>query len=228
MVKNNTLAAFRKRLITRNPSAFLLATQLVLMVLYAVFDKHPSGHIVISAFGLVVLLMVLWVVTSKSRVHWIAWIIALPAFAMAIISSIYKTQQLQAWSSLLESVLYIYTAVSLIFYMMADKNVTTDELFAVGATFTLLAWGFAHAFMVCLVWSPGSIINTTAPGHQPTFLELLFLSFTNLSATGLGDIMAVSAPTRVLAMIEQFLGVGYVAMVVSRLIGLTNYTRKKA
>jgi len=110
---------------------------------------------------------------------------------------------------------------------MGDKYVTTDELFAVGATFTLLAWGFAHAYLVVQTWDPGSILNATAPGREPTFLELLFLSFTNLSATGLGDILPISAPARVLAMLEQFFGVGYVAMVVSRLIGLANNMRSR-
>ena len=52
-------------------------------------------------------------------------------------------------------------------------------------------------------------------------MELLFLSFTNLSAVGLGDIIPIGAPARVLVMLEQFAGVGYIAIVVSRLIGLS-------
>ena len=45
--------------------------------------------------------------------------------------------------------------------------------------------------------------------------------FTNLSAVGLGDVIPLSPTARVLVMLEQFAGVGYVAVVVSRLIGLT-------
>ena len=217
----------RKKLLNYHPSAFLLAAQFVLMILYAVFEGMRGRHAVISAFGLLVLLLVLWVISSNSRVWWIAWLAAAPAIVLSLLAAIFDTPSLQAWSSLLESILYFYAAASLILYMMADKYVTTDELFAVGATFTLLAWGFAHAFLVSQIWSPGSVINITAPNHEPTFLELLFLSFTNLSATGLGDIMAVSAASRVLAMLEQILGVGYVAMVVSRLIGLANNMRTR-
>jgi len=56
------------------------------------------------------------------------------------------------------------------------------------------------------------------------------LSFANLSATGLSDIVPVSAPARVLAMLEQFSGIIYLAMVVSRLIGMsmTGHGRKQA
>ena len=46
------------------------------------------------------------------------------------------------------------------------------------------------------------------------------MSFSNLSATGLGDIMPVTPPARVLVMLEQFTGVGYLVMVVSRQVGM--------
>ena len=95
-----------------------------------------------------------------------------------------------------------------------------DELFAAGATFTLLAWGFAYAYFVCQAWYPGSFTGFE-PERPRTWMELLFFSFTNLSATGLGDVLPVSAPARVLTMLEQLAGVGYIATVVSRLIGLT-------
>jgi hypothetical protein len=60
-----------------------------------------------------------------------------------------------------------------------------------------------------------------APEAPRTFLELLFLSFTNLSAVGLGDILPITPPARVLVMLEQFAGIAYIAGVVSRLIGMT-------
>jgi hypothetical protein len=105
--------------------------------------------------------------------------------------------------------------------MLGDHRVTTDELFAAGATFTLLAWGFAYAFFVCQALYPGSFTGAIAPEQPRPWIELLFLSFTTLSATGLGDVLPLSSPARVLVMLEQFAGVAYIAVVVSRLIGLT-------
>lgn len=94
-------------------------------------------------------------------------------------------------------------------------------MFAAGATFTLLAWGFAYLFLACQELLPGSFYNTVSTHDSMTFIELLFLSFTNLSAAGLSDIVPISTTARILLMIEQFAGVGYVAVVVSRLVGLT-------
>lgn len=213
------ISNLRQKLLGPHPSAFLLAAQVILLVLYAVFDGREGSRLIISISGLVVLLLVLWVVTSSARVQWVAWGIAVPAFLLSLLALLIAHPILTALSSLLEAILYFYTAGTLIVYMLEDTQVTIDELYAIGATFTLLAWGFAHAYYVVMIWIPFSIINTTT-GGTPTFIELLFLSFTNLSATGLGDIMPVSAAARVVAMLEQFSGVGYIAMVVSRLIGL--------
>jgi hypothetical protein len=71
------------------------------------------------------------------------------------------------------------------------------------------------------MWYPESFIGHTRPGEPRTFVELLFLSFTNLSAVGVGDVLPITSAARVLVMFEQFIGVAYIAVVVSRLIGLT-------
>jgi hypothetical protein len=52
-------------------------------------------------------------------------------------------------------------------------------------------------------------------------MELLFLSVTTLTSTGLSDVVPVQPYARSLVMIEQLAGVAYIVMLVSRLIALT-------
>ena len=210
-----------------HPSGFLLAAQLIQLVLYASFDDPSNQWELLSATGALILVLVIWVVSRSPALDWIAWFLAIPAFFLSIFSVILENPSLIVCSSVLEAILYFYAAGSMIVYMLNDTSVTTDELFAAGATFTLLAWGFAYSYLVCQALVPDSFINGAHPGQPLTFIELLFLSFTNLSATGLGDILPVSAPARVIAMLEQFSWVGYIAIVVSRLIGLTTNFQKK-
>jgi hypothetical protein len=113
-----------------------------------------------------------------------------------------------------------HAAGALIAYMLADHVITRDELFAVGATFTLVAWAFAYSFTVCQAIEPNSFSGAIDPEADRTWMELLFLSFTTLSSVGLTDIYPVEPFARSLIMLEQVAGVGYVAMVVSRLVGL--------
>ena len=108
--------------------------------------------------------------------------------------------------------------------MLQDHKVTRDELFAAGATFTLLAWAFAFAFGVCQQWYPGSF-QGSSEGPQRSWMELLYLSFSLLSGVGLSDVVPLHPQARALVMLEQFSGVMYVALVVSRLVGLTMLRR---
>ena len=116
--------------------------------------------------------------------------------------------------------LYFYAAAALIGYMLADHVITRDELFAVGATFTLVAWAFAYSFTVCQAIEPDSFTAAIDAQDDRTWMELLFLSFTTLSSTGLSDVTPVKPFARSLVMLEQLAGLAYVAMVVSRLVGL--------
>jgi len=209
------------RIARRHPSAFLLAVQLLSLMVYTLFDGLPGGRLVFGAFGATALVLAVWVVNRSPAVNWVAWSLAIPALLCAVSAAVFRNQALLVTASLLEALLYFYAAGALILYMMNDNRVTADELFAAGATFTLLAWGFAYLFVVCQVWYPGSFSGAVEPERARTWLELLFLSFTNLAAVGLGDVLPLRSEARVLVMLEQFAGVGYVAVVVSRLIGLT-------
>jgi ion channel len=112
--------------------------------------------------------------------------------------------------------------------MLQDWVATTDELFAAGATFTLLAWAFAYAYAACETMLPGSFSAPINPAGRRTWMELLFLSFAVLSGVGLSDILPVTAMARALVMLESFAGVMYIALVVSRLIALTVLRRDQA
>ena len=121
----------------------------------------------------------------------------------------------------LGSAFYFYAAAGLIAYMFSDQTVSNDELFCAGATFTLLAWAFAYAFVVCQAVYPGSFTAAVNPTAPRTWFELLFLSFSALSSVGLSDIMPITPFARALVMLEEFAGVMYIAIIVSRLIGLS-------
>ncbi len=205
----------------RHPSAFLLAAQLLSLLVYPAMDESSGGRLLFGAVALVVVPLAVWVVNRSPAVRWVAWLLAIPAMLLTAFAVLFAVPALLPWSAMLEAALYFYAAGGLIAYMLHDHEVSADELFAAGATFTLLAWGFAYAFFVCQAWYPDSFAAIEEPERPRRWLELLSLSFSNLSATGLSDIMPVGSPARVMVMLEQFAGVGYIATVVSRLIGLT-------
>ena len=205
----------------QHPSALLLAAQLASLLIYPSIDDTSSGRLLFGAVALVVVPLAVWVVARTPAESYVAWVLAIPAMLLTAAGVLLDEPALLPWSAGLEAILYFYAAGSLIVYMMNDHEVSADELFAAGATFTLLAWGFAYAFFVCQAIYPDSFVGIVQPERPRRWLELLYLSFSCLSATGLSDVVPLGSPARVLVMLEQFAGIGYIATVVSRLIGLT-------
>lgn len=205
----------------RHPSALLLGVQLLGLFLYPAMENTLVGRVLFGAFGVTVLALALWVVNRSASINWIAWALAVPAMVMSFLSIWGGMPGLLVYAHLLEGALYFYTAASLTVYMLQDHRVTRDELYAAGATFTLLAWAFAFAYSVCQQWYPGSFIAAINPEAPRSWMELLFLSFSVLSSVGLSDVVPVQPQARALVMFESFAGVMYIALVVSRLIGLT-------
>jgi hypothetical protein len=204
----------------REPSATLLAAQLAGVLLYPFMESSDAGRALFSVFGIAILGLVVLAVRSSPGWTWLGLLLGIPATVLLLIQAVSNQDGLLPYSSALEAILYFYAAGALIAYMLADHQITRDELFAVGATFTLVAWAFAYSYTVCQAVESGSFTAAIDPSGQRSWMELLFLSFTTLSSTGLSDVVPVKPFARSLVMIEQLAGLAYVAMVVSRLVGL--------
>ena len=204
----------------REPSAILLTAQLGGVLLYPFMEGSDVGRALFSIFGIGLLGLVVLAVRSTPALTWVVVLLGIPATFLLLVQAVTGDDALFPYSSALEAVLYFYAAGALIAYMLADHVITRDELFAVGATFTLVAWAFAYSYVVCQAIDPGSFIAAIDPSGERTWMELLFLSFTTLTSTGLSDVVPVAPFARSVSMIEQLAGLGYVALVVSRLVGL--------
>jgi hypothetical protein len=209
------------------PSAILFGAQLAGVLLYPLMEGTPAGRALFSAFGVAILGLVVRAVRSSPAATWFGVLLAVPATVLLLIQAVTGDDALAPYSSAIEAVLYIYAAFGLIRYMLADHVVTRDELFAVGATFTLVAWAFAYTFVVVQAIAPGSFTAAVNPTGDRTWMELLFLSFTTLTSTGLSDVVPIKPFARGVVMLEQFAGVAYVAMVVSRLVGIMVMYRRE-
>ena len=210
----------------REPSAVLLAGQLLGVLLYP-FMTGQVGRSLFSVFGIAILGLVVLAVRSTPGITWVGALLGLPATVLLVIQAVTDDDTLLPYSSAIEAVLYFYAAGALIAYMLADHEVTRDELFAVGATFTLVAWAFAYVYTVCQAIEPGSFTAAVDPSGDRSWIELLFLSFTTLSCSGLSVVIPIKSFARSLVMFEQLAGVAYIAMVVSRLVGLLVIGRSK-
>jgi hypothetical protein len=212
----------------REPSAILLAAQLAGVLIYPFAEGSHAGRALFSVVGIVILGLVVLSVRRSPALTWVSLLFGAPATVLLLIQAVSGSDDLLPYSSAFEAVLYFYAAGAMIAYMLRDHEITRDELFAVGATFTLLAWAFAYSYTVCQAIEPDSFTAAVDSRDDRSWMELLFLSFTNLTSVGLSDVTPVKAFARSIVMLEQVAGLAYVAMLVSRLVGLTIFAQRES
>jgi hypothetical protein len=213
-------AARWRATLRKQPSAFLLAVQVLVILLLPALENSTGGRVVISLLSLAALITAVFTVRSTPALTWLSVGLALPAAVFEIWSLFDDRSLILVLAHCALSVFYFYTAYALIAYMFEDYWVTKDELFAVGACFTVLLFGFAYLYLAIQeIWN-GSFTSFDGQG-QRTFLELLYYSGAVLTSVGLSDVGPVLPQARAVGTIEGLAGVMYVAMVISRLVALT-------
>jgi hypothetical protein len=198
--------------VLHHPSALLLMAQLLAVLVYP--------FLVLGVISMIAVGLALWVVRSTPALTFIAVALGVPALGMTMLEAVMPGE---TWvvltGALLHAPFYFYVFYGTIRYVFHDDRVTTDELYAIGAAFTVLAWGFAFLFVIVEIVWPQSIEPLS--GGSGRFFDLLFFSFTNLTSVGLSDILPTGSHARSVVMVEQVGGVLYVAMIISRLVAMT-------
>lgn len=214
--KDYWLAVLRKQ-----PSAILLAMQIFAIVLLPWLEGRLWGRLVFVVVSFFAVTVAAYVTRSTRTLTWLALIIGVPSVgleAWSVLEPYHTVVGVVAHLGL--AVFYLYVAFGLVSYVFSDNWVTSDELFAVGAAFTVLLFGFAYLFLAVQFAWPGSFTGHSE-GDRRSFLELLYFSAANLTSVGLSDVGAVRPHARAATIIEQLTGVMYIAMVISRLVALT-------
>lgn len=207
--------------VKRYPYACLLAVQLLSVIFYGYMSESATSRLIFSCFGLAVPLLALLVVVRSPAATWVAIMLVVPSVLMTLIAGFAGYDHLLLWAHGFESIMYFYAATALIMYMYSDDVVTLDEIFAAGATFTLLVWGFALAYSVCQQIYPNSLTALLDADANRKWMELLFMSFSIQSGTGMGDVMPIAKEARVIGIFQMFSAVMFLAIVVSRLAALS-------
>jgi hypothetical protein len=198
----------------------LLFVQLVAVLLYPFLDSSTAGRAGLGVVQLVIVLIALYAVRRTPTLTWVGVLLAPPAMVFTVLEAISPSNDaIVLGSAAVHAPFYFFVSYGMIRYLFHDDRVTRDEMFATGAAFTVVAWGFAYIYAAAQVIWPGSF-SGVGGSDERTWFELLYLSFTTLTSVGLSDVSPVLDHARSLVMVEQVAGVFYLALVVTRLVGL--------
>jgi hypothetical protein len=125
------------------------------------------------------------------------------------------------------AVFLLYTALVIFRHVLSFGPLYADRVHAALSVYILLALAWASIYALVEIVSPGAFsfaatpTDTQAQAQGARLLgNMIHLSIATLTSTGYGDITPVSPFARSLSQLEQFVGVFYIAVLISRLVGL--------
>ena len=213
----NTLFHFLRR----TPSAGLLILQLLIILTVPLLTHSLAAQAVSWSLSALALIVVAVIIHRTPVFNAVGLVLVVLALALNAVVVWLGADGFALAANLIEGVAYLYAAVGVVMYIMQDHHVTRDELYAAAAGFTLMAWGFAFFYSALQLVFPHSIIAAVNNDAPRSWIELLFMSFSAQTNTGLGDVIAVHPLGRAVSAVQMFCGVMYVVLIVSRLVGMS-------
>jgi Ion channel len=206
----------------RNSVAYCLAA-LVLIFVAAPFIEHFHGGEHIEA-GLMTLVFLSAALAVGERRKTLAWAVVLvtPTVVGKWLNHLWP-DLLPFWVFVGAGLLFVaFVVVHLLRFILRARWVNSEILCAGVATYLMLGWFWAFAYMLVNQLVPDSFVFTVGPAAARSMegFRSLYFSYSTLTTVGYGDIIPVSSGGRMLAMTESIAGLFYVTLLIARLVAL--------
>ncbi|HZB53246.1 MAG TPA: potassium channel family protein [Reyranella sp.] len=211
----------------RNRCSALLASLLAFILVQPLVADSAIGATFLALGTLGILLLALWALHARRRTLLIVGILALLTIH-GIAADRLGEHWLRPATLLVTAAFMGSVTAALLYYVLDWQPITTDKVFGAVAAYVLIAFTFACLFGLVQQVQPHAFHASTVhvPSEHFDWATLMYFSFTVLTSTGFGEITPVTRMARALIVIEQVLGVMYVAFLVARLANLYRNTGK--
>jgi hypothetical protein len=193
--------------------------------LFILVDPHVWGSAISIAYLAVAIVALLGFAVSPYRPLRF-WLLMALFLLMTASETLVELQVGKRWMEPVAHVaMALFTAdiiATLLSYVLDRRPITADKVFGAVSAYVLIAVLFATLFSMLQLVQPNAFHVAAAndPDGALDWSGLMYFSFTVLTSTGFGEITPVTHQARSLIVVEQVLGVMYVAFLIARLANM--------
>jgi hypothetical protein len=195
----------------------LMGLMMALLVLGPILEQFVTIRKLIDVFLTAIILSMLYTITSKKRVFYYAWSLAI-IMLLSLWLKYFVGYDLFARISMVVGALFTIVVTSLtVQFIVQSKTVTREVVYAAMLVYLLLAqlWAMVYTFLHRI--NPASF---NLPGGQGDFLIFEYYSFVTLTTLGYGDITPLTKVAKAFAVLEAVVGQLYLVVVVAWFVGM--------
>jgi Ion channel len=196
---------------------FLLAT----LILYPLTEGYGSRYYLLRFLGSAAVLLCVYAVSFRRGVWLIAALLAIPAFVGRVIILEFDASALSVIRTTLSLAFDTFIVVVIFRRVFSHQKPNAETVFGALCIYLLVGFGFTSIYGLISSFNPLAFhLDLATNLHAvPDRFDFIYYSFGTISSLGAAGITPVSGEARSLTVIEGILGVLYLAVLISRLMG---------
>lgn len=199
-------------------SLVLLGSLLFFMVLSAFVREGWISDFVLAVSVYAILVVAILKISETRAMPWPALLLASCSLVVTLVCIFYPVRSLRIANWVVLAVFFGYVSIALFFFLERSGAILRAKLDACLGLYLILGMLYYAVFNLLQEIHPGSFVETGTPPTIASRHSLLYFSLATLTTVGYGDVVAVSRPARMIAVLEAVTGVFYVAITVARLV----------
>ena len=123
------------------------------------------------------------------------------------------------WALVFHALVYLSVVVLLLRYVFGPEVMDGDRLWGAASAYLMIGifWCFVYA-LIELEKAQTFLVRGTPTKMELT--DLLYFSFSTLTTIGFGDVIPVSKPGQIAAILEGIIGTLFLAILIAKLVGI--------
>lgn len=227
-VKRNKFATLSKPELWRVSTVKLLIALILLFAVTPFIEDLPNGDLVESGLVTLVMIASLIAVGRDRRVLITAAMLFVPALAGKWLHHFFPSYVSPLYFPVFGIIFFGFTMYRILRFILATTHVDTEVLSAGIVVYLMLGMLWSQAYMLLAQLTLDTFrfpVAAHADRHMDSF-NAFYFSFSTLTTAGFGDISPLSKVARTLAVMEAVTGTLYLAILISRLVGMYSPTTR--
>jgi voltage-gated potassium channel len=216
------MAWFSKRGFWRFSTVKLLLALILLFAATPFIEDLPNGELVESGLMTLVLIASLRVVGGNPRILLTGALLVVPAIAGKWLNHVFPTNVPIHYFLVFGMAFMAFATAIILRFILRTSRVDAEVLCAGIVVYLMLGLLWSLGYTLLAQTTPGSF-SFAGAGNSASRMDgfnAFYFSFGTLTTVGFGDITPVSKVARTLAIFEAVMGTFYLAILISRLVGM--------
>lgn len=215
------LASRRARLsaVPRHRLAILFVFLLLSITVYPYAESSTLGYYTFRILGSFIILLTVYAVTSRRNLVVLLLCLAVPSLLQRIL--LLPSGAVALVNRLLSLVFDAIVLAILFRRVYSEQKPTSETIFGALSIYLLLGFVFASVYSLIVSLQPNAFfLDPVTNLHQvPDRFDFIYFSFGTITELGAPGIAAISREARSVSLLEAVLGIFYLAVLISRIMG---------